>query len=76
MPAHRDFPPRLMPSPQAAHYIGVSESTLRNLHIPRRELGSKRVYDKADLDAYADNLPYEGDMGEIDTCAGLFPIDK
>ena len=63
MVAHRDFPPRLMPSPQAAHYLGVSESTLRTLEIIRRKLKGKRVYDKADLDAYADSLPYEGETG-------------
>jgi hypothetical protein len=57
--AHRDFPPRLMPSPVAAHYLGVSESKLRTLSLRRRQLGAKRVYDKADLDAYADTLPYE-----------------
>ncbi|WP_306131096.1 DNA-binding protein [Roseovarius sp. MMSF_3350] len=55
-----DFPPRLMPAPVAARYIGVSESTLRTLDIPRRELGSKRLYDRFDLDAYASDLPYEG----------------
>ena len=60
MGAHRDFPPRLMPAPVAAHYLGVSESTLRTLSLPRRQLGAKRVYDKADLDAFADTLPYDG----------------
>ncbi len=50
-----------MPAPVAAHYIGVSESTLRTLGLPRRQLGAKRVYDKADLDAYADSLPYDGE---------------
>lgn len=55
-----DFLPRLMPAPVAARYIGVSESTLRTLDIPRRELGSKRLYDRFDLDAYASDLPYEG----------------
>lgn len=59
MPVSRDFPPRLMPAPAAAHYLGVSESLLRTLPIPRRELNSKRVYDRADLDRYADSLPYE-----------------
>ncbi|MGK7653196.1 DNA-binding protein [Roseovarius sp. B08] len=49
-----------MPAPVAARYIGVSESTLRTLDIPRRELGSKRLYDRFDLDAYASDLPYEG----------------
>ena len=51
-----------MPAPQAAHYIGVSVSKLRTLPIARRILGGKRVYDKADLDAYADSLPYEGEQ--------------
>lgn len=70
MTAHA-FPPRLMTSPVAAAYLGVSESTLRKLEIPRRELLSKRVYDKADLDAYADDLPYEG-LKEGNSCDGLF----
>ena len=52
--------PRLMPAPQAAAYIGVSESTLRKLEIPRKLLGSKRLYDRKELDAYADSLPIEG----------------
>jgi hypothetical protein len=68
---HRDFPPRLMPAPIAAHYIGVSESTLRSLGLPRRQLGAKRVYDKADLDAYADTLPYDT-QEEPNSCDGLF----
>ncbi|MCB1340796.1 MAG: helix-turn-helix domain-containing protein [Pseudooceanicola sp.] len=55
------FPPRLMPAPEAARYLGVSESTLRNLDLPRKKLGAKRVYDKGDLDAYADSLPYESE---------------
>ncbi|WP_195819780.1 helix-turn-helix domain-containing protein [Roseobacter sp. MH60115] len=59
MPLTKDFPPRLLPAPQAAHYLGVSESKLRALAIPRRELDSKRVYDRNDLDAFADDLPYE-----------------
>ncbi|WP_211299443.1 helix-turn-helix transcriptional regulator [Pukyongiella litopenaei] len=65
MAVHRDFPPRLMPAPAAAHYIGVSESTLRTLNLPRRKLGAKRVYDRADLDAYADALPYDGAVEEL-----------
>lgn len=55
------FTPRLMPAPEAAHYLGVSESTLRTLGLPRRELGAKRLYDRFDLDAYASSLPIEGD---------------
>lgn len=66
----RDFAPRLMPAPQAAHYIGVSQSKLRSLNIPRRRLDGKRVYDKSDLDAYADDLPYVDQ--EANTCDALF----
>lgn len=57
---HRpDITPRLMPAPVAAAYLGVSESTLRSLCIPRKALGHKRLYERADLDAYADALPYD-----------------
>lgn len=59
MPLTKDFAPRLLPAPQAAHYLGVSHSKLLTLSIPRRELGGKRVYDRSDLDAFADELPYE-----------------
>lgn len=70
MPAHRDFPPRLMPSPTAAYYLGVSESTLRKLEIRRKSRGAKRLYDKADLDDYIDRLPYE--LEGTNTCDELF----
>lgn len=36
MPARPDITPRLMPAPLAARYLGVSESTLRDLSIPGR----------------------------------------
>ncbi|MCU0909776.1 MAG: DNA-binding protein [Rhodobacteraceae bacterium] len=72
MPAARHaFVPRLLPAPAAAHYLGVSETTLRGLGIPRRRLEGKRVYDIADLDLYADSLPYEVE-GRPSTCAGRF----
>lgn len=77
MALHRDFPPRLMPAPQAAHYLGCSVTKLRDLPITRRELGGKRVYDKADLDAYADSLPYEGIEEESEnTCDAPFPVAR
>lgn len=61
MPVALTFTPRLMPAQQAAHYIGVSVSTLRSLEIPRKIQGSKRLYDRLDLDAYADNLATDGE---------------
>lgn len=66
-----EFVPRLLPAPEAARYLGVSESMLRTLGIPRRMLGAKRLYDRIELDAYASDLPVEGDV-EQDTCAGKF----
>lgn len=60
--------PRLMPAPDAAAYLGVSESMLRTLEIRRRVLRSKRLYEVADLDAYADALPYDGQEEETNTC--------
>jgi hypothetical protein len=61
MPLTLEFTPRLMPAPQAAHYLGVSMSTILTLDIPRKELGRKRLYDRIDLDAYADTLATEGE---------------
>lgn len=66
MTAHA-FTPRLLPAPRAAVYLGVSESTLRKLEIPRRKLGEKRLYDVRDLDAYADTLPRIGDLTDQDS---------
>ena len=66
-----EFVPRLLPAPEAARYLGVSESTLRSLGIARRVLGAKRLYDRIELDAYASSLPVEGETKE-DTCAGKF----
>ncbi len=75
MPAARpsiEFVPRLLPAPRAALYLGVSETTLRGLGIPRRVLGAKRLYDRHDLDAYADALALEGSGEEANTCDGAF----
>ncbi|MEM9578261.1 MAG: DNA-binding protein [Pseudomonadota bacterium] len=71
MALHFDFPPRLMPGPQAAHYLGVSESKLRTLEIPRRVLDGKRVYHINDLIAYADSLQFDGE-GEPNSCDAIF----
>jgi hypothetical protein len=49
-----------MPAPAAAYYLGISETKLRELPIPRRVSGGNRLYHITDLDAYADSLPMEG----------------
>ncbi len=61
--ARRDmsFAPRLLPAPMAAAYLGVSETLLRSLKLPRRMLGGKRLYDRLTLDEYASALPTEGE---------------
>jgi cephalosporin hydroxylase len=45
---------------EAGAYIGVSDSKLRDLPIPRKRQGRIVVYDRRDLEAYAETLPYEG----------------
>lgn len=58
------FTPRLLTTPVAAAYLGVSETTLRGLGLPRKILGSKRLYDRLTLDEYASGLPDEGEASE------------
>lgn len=65
------FTPRLLPAPEAAAYLGVSESMLRGLGIPRKMLGTKRLFDRFDLDAFASDLPREGEDSEGNTCDAI-----
>lgn len=59
MAAFRDFPPRLMQAVAAASYLGVSPTKFRTLNITSRRMGGNVLWDRIDLDQYADNLPYE-----------------
>jgi len=68
-----DFSPYLMPAPQAAHFLGVSESKLRTLQIPRRMLDGKRLYHRHDLVAYADALSVEGET-DTSQCDVIFGV--
>ena len=76
MRAPLEITPRLMKSRLAAQYLGVSESTLRTLPIPRRKHGALRLYDRSDLDAWADAQPYEGDgtAQENNPCDAIFGV--
>jgi hypothetical protein len=56
-------PVRLLGERAAAEYLGISPTNLRGLGLPRRVLGARRLYDVADLEAFADALPYEGESG-------------
>lgn len=66
-----EFVPRLLPVDQAAHYLGVSKSKLLTLSLPRKELGSKRLYDRQDLDEFAANLPYASAKEDRQTAPSL-----
>jgi hypothetical protein len=69
--------PRLMGEAAAAAYIGVSPSTLRSLPIPRKALGARRLYERVDLDSYADSLPYEDEIHERQeraACDSIFGV--
>jgi hypothetical protein len=68
------YAPRLLPAPRAAEYLGVSESKLRTLPISRKVLDGKRLYDRLDLDAYADALKTEDEAEEPNTCDKLFGV--
>ena len=65
--------PSLLGEHDTAKYLGISPSTLRKLKIPRRVLGARRLYDRRDLDAFVDELPYENeDNGRANTCDAAF----
>jgi hypothetical protein len=51
-----DFAPRLMRPSAAAHYLGVGVSTLAGLGLPTRKIGRAVVYDRRDLERFADDL--------------------
>ncbi|SNT76445.1 DNA-binding protein [Paracoccus seriniphilus] len=72
--ADLSFAPRLLPSPIAAAYLGVSETKLRTLGIPRRLLDGKKLYDRLTLDAYASGLPSEGEADEVKACDKAFGL--
>jgi excisionase family DNA binding protein len=65
------WPPRGMPAPEAAYYIGLSVSTLHTL-VERGELAPTRlttgrqVYLREDLDAFLDRKKGKPDAGPAD----------
>ncbi len=64
---------RLFGVDNAAIYLGIDTTMLRGLGIKRRKLGGRRLYDRRDLDAFADALPYEGEGNErANTCDEVF----
>ena len=53
---------RMMPTKEAAHYVGLATGTLANMRVrgdgPRfRKIAGRVLYDVADLDAWIDDHP-------------------
>jgi hypothetical protein len=48
--------PRLMCAKLAAAYVGLSETTLRERGPEAKGVGRRRLYDRIDLDRWADRL--------------------
>lgn len=63
--------PRWLGASDAARYLGMSPSTLRKLDLPRKRVGALALYERADLDAFADSVPYEGEAGEANSCDAI-----
>lgn len=63
--------PRLMKAPEAARYIGTSETTLRRLVAEGSvaqplKRGGERVWDILDLDEHVESLPRVGEPANDD----------
>lgn len=62
----------LLSEHDAAAWLGVSHTTLRDLPIKRRVVRSRRLYDLRDLQDFRDSLPYEDEAEEVNTCDAAF----
>lgn len=73
---HMQFLPRLMGPIAAAHYLGMSPSKLRTLAIPSKADGGNVLYERSDLDDYADKMRYRDGFGitgsEAAQCDAIF----
>lgn len=50
------YPPRLMNAEQAAAYFSISVNTFKALNIKPRSIGRRTIWDRLDLDRYADRM--------------------
>lgn len=73
MNTHRaSIEPRLLRRERAAAYLDISagsfDKLVRDGVLPApKVLHSFKVWDRADLDALAESLPYDGRVAEVDT---------
>ncbi len=64
---------RLFRPVEAAAYVGLGITKFRSLSLPRKRHGDCVLYERSDLDAFADALPYEGEgNGRKNTCDEAF----
>ena len=66
MTARLAIQPALLGEKDAAAFLGIKETKLRELGLPRRKLGRRRLYDRRDLEAYVDSLPYDDEEDHPD----------
>ena len=61
------YQPALLGEKAAAFFLGgISDTKLRDLKIPRRCLGRRRLYDRRDLEAFVDSLTYDTEEAQVD----------
>ena len=62
----KEITPRMLPVPDAAHYLGIAIKTLRNrigekapnpFPVKPKHIGGKVLFDIKELDLYLDSLP-------------------
>ena len=68
------FEPRLLSVEQTARYLSISAKTIRNRLGPKapnpfpvrpKKIGNRVLFDRKDLDAYADTLPYDVETTDV-----------
>lgn len=69
------FWPRLMGAEMACQYLGVSAGTFRSLNIRCGNIGRRVVWDRVDLDRYADRIS-EQPMTETERAAETSEVER
>lgn len=67
--------PRLMSAEMASQYLGISASMFRALDIGARNIGRRVVWDRVDLDRYADRLS-DQPLSPIDRKAEASEVER
>lgn len=67
--------PRLMSADLACRYLGISPGTFRSLNIRSGNIGRRVVWDRVDLDRYADRLS-DQPLSPIDRQAETSEVER